>query len=57
MRAILDWLINLTIGRCSHPRTSFPQSPRGGRMADATVSCLSCGKRLGYDWGRMEVVK
>jgi len=53
MSEFLWYLIDFFLG-CSHPRTSWPQSPRGGgRM---WVCCLECGAEFDYDWDRMKII-
>jgi hypothetical protein len=38
---------------CSHKRTTFPQTARGG----VYVACLDCGQEFAYDWNAMQVGK
>jgi len=45
--------------QCRHKRTTFPQTPKTFRQAPkiryAEVSCLDCGKKMIYDWEKMEI--
>lgn len=36
---------------CSHKRTTFPMTARGGMY----VACLDCGKEFAYDWKSMQI--
>lgn len=55
MKVVLDALFG-----CSHRRTSFPLTPKGGRgiagaHRRAYVACLDCGREFEYDWTTMKV--
>lgn len=43
----------LSLFRCQHDRTSFPQTTNG----QTTISCLQCGARLAYNWAEMRIEK
>ncbi len=48
----------LSLFRCAHARTTFPQSPRGDVLQrKVSVVCLECGRELLYDWTRMRMVR
>jgi len=54
MAELLWYLIDFFLG-CSHPKTTWPQSPcGGGRM---WVCCLECGKEFTYDWDAMKIIR
>ena len=50
---------------CAHRRTAFPITLRANESTDGRPSgtletyivCLSCGRRLAYDWSAMRVVR
>jgi hypothetical protein len=42
-------------GPCKHSRTTFPQSERSARYA--SVTCLDCGRKFGYDWREMRMIE
>jgi hypothetical protein len=47
--------------RCSHKRTTFPQTPGRSNPVHARtgtyVVCLDCGKEFAYDWNAMQIGK
>jgi len=50
---------------CAHRRTTFPMTLRSGDIVDGRQStqsetyivCLECGRKFGYDWNAMRLVK
>lgn len=43
---------------CTHPRTTFPLTPKrqaNGSIPATYVTCLDCGKELGYNWNEMRI--
>ena len=50
--SVRDWLHG-----CAHRQTSFPITLRAGRSTDdeleTYIVCMSCGRRLAYDWAAM----
>ena len=51
-----DWLYG-----CNHRQTSFPITLRAGPCMDGQpetyIVCLTCGRRLPYDWTTMRISK
>ena len=47
-----------TIFGCAHSRTTFPLTPKrqlNGALPATYVTCLDCGKELGYNWNEMRI--
>lgn len=43
-----------SIFSCSHEKMTFPQTDM--KTGSTTCSCLSCGKRMPYDWASMRLI-
>jgi hypothetical protein len=68
---MLEKILNLLSFGCRHSRMTKPfyldRWPHGRAQADRAediprhcshyVVCLDCGRRFGYDWGEMKVIK
>jgi hypothetical protein len=69
--ALLDKLLNLLRLGCRHNRLTVPFSVEAARQSQTYrgsgeelptdcshyVVCLDCGRRFGYDWSEMKVIK
>jgi hypothetical protein len=43
---------------CAHSRTTFPLTPKrqaAGPLPVTYVTCLDCGRELGYNWNEMKI--